>query len=88
VAAIPSSNSWAVSHPRSSTHSVRKSAMWAGGPPNPIAPMRPHSRTRVLNGTGWLGNSGMLRAIVRSVPGRRARPTSWRNRIAGGDLLQ
>jgi len=50
--------------------------------------MRPHSRTRVLNGTGWLGNSGMLRAIVRSVPGRRARPTSWRNRIAGGDLLQ
>ena len=32
MAAMPSSNSWAVSHPRSSTHRLRNRAMWAGGP--------------------------------------------------------
>ncbi len=51
VAAMPSSNSAAEIHPRCSTHSVRSSAMWAAGPPNPMQPMRPHSRAIVSSGT-------------------------------------
>jgi hypothetical protein len=47
VAEMPSSNSCALSHPRSSTQSFRNSAMWAGGPPKPMMPMRLHSRTMV-----------------------------------------
>ncbi len=43
--AIASSNSAASSQPSRSTHSRRKSAMWAGGPPNPVTPIRPHSRS-------------------------------------------
>ena len=46
-AAIASSNSAASSHPRESTHSRRSSAMCAGGPPNPVTPIRPHSRSTV-----------------------------------------
>ena len=46
-AAIASSNSAASSHPRLSTHSRRSSAMCAGGPPNPVTPIRPHSRSTV-----------------------------------------
>ena len=30
----------------------RRSATWAGGPPKPSAPIRPHSRATVLRGTG------------------------------------
>jgi len=46
-AAMASSNSAASSHSRWSTHSLRSSAMWAGGPPNPVTPIRPHSRRTV-----------------------------------------
>jgi hypothetical protein len=46
-AAIASSNSAASSHSRWSTHSLRSSAMCAGGPPNPVTPIRPHSRRTV-----------------------------------------
>ena len=51
VAEMPSSNSWALSQPRSSTQSLRSRAMWVGGPPNPMIPMRLHSRTMVESGT-------------------------------------
>ena len=44
-AAIASSNSAASSQPSRSTHSRRKRAIWAGGPPNPVTPIRPHSRS-------------------------------------------
>ena len=44
-AAIASSNSSRVSHPRRCTHSSRSSAMCAGGPPKPMHPRRPHSRS-------------------------------------------
>ena len=42
VAAIPSSNSVSEIHPRSVTQSLRNSAMWVGGPPKPMQPIRPH----------------------------------------------
>jgi hypothetical protein len=42
VAAMPSSNSSAVSHPSSVTHSRRSSRMCVGGPPKPMQPIRPH----------------------------------------------
>ncbi len=51
-AAMPSSNSVAEIHSRSSTHSLRRRAMWVGGPPNPMHPMRPHSRAMVVRRTG------------------------------------
>ena len=47
VTEIPSSNSSADSQPRLLTHSSRSSAMWAGGPPNPMQPIRSHSLTMV-----------------------------------------
>src|SRR5690242_2177517 len=50
-AAIASSKSCASSHPRRSTHSSRSSLMWVGGPPNPMQPMRPHSRKIVTSDT-------------------------------------
>src|SRR5215218_5497936 len=50
-AALASSNSRASSQPRRSTTSSRSSATCAGGPPNPISPRRPHSRTTVASGT-------------------------------------
>ncbi len=46
-AAIASSNSRASSHCLRSTHSSRSSLMWVGGPPNPMQPIRPHSRSTV-----------------------------------------
>jgi hypothetical protein len=49
--AIASSKTRALSQPRRSTQSSRSSAMWAGGPPNPMQPIRPHSRTTVRIGT-------------------------------------
>ncbi len=51
-AAMPSSNSLGVIHSRSTTHSFRSRAMWVGGPPNPMHPMRPHSRAMVVRRTG------------------------------------
>jgi hypothetical protein len=50
-AAMASSNSGASSHWRRSTHSSRSSLMWAGGPPNPMQPIRPHSRMIVARDT-------------------------------------
>src|SRR4051812_23838217 len=50
-AAIASSTSSAESHARRSTTSSRRSAMCAGGPPNPRQPMRPHSRRTARSGT-------------------------------------
>ena len=44
VEEMASSNSWALSQPRSSTQSWRKRAIWAGGPPKPMIPIRLHSR--------------------------------------------
>ncbi len=52
TAAIPSSNSVDESQPRSVTQSLRKSAMWVGGPPKPTQPIRPHSRAIVSKLTG------------------------------------
>ena len=46
-APMASSNSCASSHCLRSTHSWRSSAMCAGGPPKPMQPIRPHSRTTV-----------------------------------------
>src|SRR5580693_9615325 len=51
VAATPSSNSRAEIQSRRSTHSTLSSAMCAGGPPNPMQPMRPHSRAIVSRET-------------------------------------
>ncbi len=51
VAAMPSSNSSAVSQDRRCTQSWRSRAMWAGGPPNPMQPIRPHSRAITRRGT-------------------------------------
>ena len=51
VAAMASSNSDASNHVSRSTQRRRNMAMWVGGPPNPVHPMRPHSRTMVRNGT-------------------------------------
>ena len=45
VAAIASSNCSALSQPRRVTQRSRKRATCAGGPPKPIAPIRPHSFT-------------------------------------------
>ena len=50
--AIASSNSRASSQPRRSTHSCRSSLICAGGPPNPMHPIRPHSRSTVHSDTG------------------------------------
>ncbi len=55
--AIASSNSRASSQPRRSTTSCRSSRMCAGGPPNPMQPIRPHSRSTV--GSGTCGTSGL-----------------------------
>src|SRR5918995_2574391 len=41
---MASSNSRSSSQPRRVTHTSRSSAMCAGGPPNPMQPIRPHSR--------------------------------------------
>ncbi len=47
VVATASSNSTEPSQPCCSTQSSRNMLMWVGGPPNPVQPMRPHSRTMV-----------------------------------------
>ena len=60
VAEIPSSNSCALNQWRSSTQSFRSSAMWAGGPPKPMRPIRPHSRTMVESGTLFSTESVMV----------------------------
>src|SRR5919109_3687853 len=50
VAALASSNSRASIQRRRSTVSSRSSATCAGGPPKPITPIRPHSRSTVARG--------------------------------------
>jgi len=51
---MASSNSRASSHLLRSTHRSRSSLMWVGGPPKPIQPMRPHSRSTVVSEGGLL----------------------------------
>src|SRR5215217_7394765 len=58
-AATASSKSRASSQRRRSTHSSRSSAMWVGGPPKPMQPMRPQSR-RTATSPGALTVSGGL----------------------------
>ena len=70
VAATPSSNSDADIQPRRSTQSARSSAMCAGGPPNPVQPIRPHSRAIVRSGTGSRARHPPARRPARS-PARR-----------------
>ncbi|GAB3844692.1 hypothetical protein GCM10027610_059620 [Dactylosporangium cerinum] len=55
VAAMPSSNSWALIQPRFVTHSCRRRLMCAGGPPNPVIPIRVHCVMIVRSDTcgGW-----------------------------------
>ena len=66
-APMASSNSCASSHCLRSTHSRRSSAMCAGGPPKPMQPIRPHSRSTVARLTPGAASPGT--AILR--PGRR-----------------
>ena len=68
-AAIASSNSGGASQPRRSTQSRRSSAMWAGGPPNPVTPIRPHSRATVAS-PGVPEAVGLCSAPVVSGPRR------------------
>src|SRR4051812_19197582 len=64
-AAFASSNSCADSQPRRSTHSSRRSATCAGGPPKPITPSRPHSRSTVGSGTrtGGRDHTGVMERL-------------------------
>ena len=71
-AAIASSNSRASSHFFRSTHSSRSSLMWVGGPPNPMQPIRPHSRSTVASDTragDAARRRGRLR-VARGIPGQ------------------
>ena len=73
--AIASSNSRASSQPRRSTHNWRSSRIWAGGPPNPMQPIRPHSRSTVASGTRTVGvraadDGGASPRGLSSPPGR------------------
>ena len=67
-------SSASVSQPRSSTHRRRNRAMWAGGPPKPVIPIRPQSASTVRSGTGG--------SINRSPPGPQPpeRPDDARRR--------
>src|ERR1700678_2263852 len=73
-ALIASSNSVASSHCSRSTHSLRSSAMCAGGPPNPTHPIRPHSRSTVAR-LAWYSARG-------SAAGTGSGPGSSGGRIA------
>ena len=77
VAAIPSSNSVAVSHRRSSTHRRRSRAMWAGGPPKPVQPMRAHSRAISASGTTGPGAGAPSGTSAVTGPGPGARAGRW-----------
>ncbi len=48
---------------RSSTQRRRKSARWAGGPPNPVMPMRPHCAATTRSGTA--AGAGAASVIAR-----------------------
>ena len=90
VAATPSSNSAADSHSRRSTHRPRSRAMCAGGPPNPMHPIRPHSRAMVSSETCGTEvsdkeDSGKLASVQSAIsagnsvcPRRRSRSASRR----------
>src|SRR5436190_2260772 len=65
-AAIASSKSCALSHRRRSMHRSRNKAMWAGGPPKPVMPMRPHcARTVHSDGRAALSRAPGPLVIVR-----------------------
>jgi hypothetical protein len=88
-AAIASSNSCASSHFLRSTHSSRSSLMWVGGPPKPMQPIRPHSRSTVARdtragpaagpggGTGWGWPPVSSGRLTAAVPG-------WSSRLLMG----
>ena len=75
-AAIASSNSAVVSHRRCSTQRSRSSAMWAGGPPKPMQPIRPHWRATVSK-DGRDGASYDRRHVVTRLPVSVQRPAGW-----------
>ena len=90
VVAMPSSNSLASIHPRSSTHIRRSRAMWVGGPPNPIQPRRVHSRAMVpsdtlLAGSGSTECSSLLTGFRRRGPHRPTRVAGAWSLPASGD---
>ena len=65
-----------LSQRRSPTQRRRSSAMWAGGPPNPVQPMRGHSRTMVATATragGACSGPVSIAARPRARQGRRGR---------------
>ena len=70
VAETLSSNSEAEIQLLSSTHSRRRSAMWVGGPPKPMQPIRPHSRTMVERDTAGRSSTARFchRRVVASCP--------------------
>ena len=74
VAAIARSNSSSRIHPRRSTQSPRSSEMWAGGPPKPMHPIRPHSMaTSRSEGTGETVEAA-CEATAAQPTGARGRP--------------
>ena len=87
-AAIASSNSRGSSQLRRSTQSWRRRAMWAGGPPKPMQPIRPHSRAIVSSPGGPVlvcSAAGAVAVWGRLVSGRvgRARSGCRRDRRPG-----
>jgi hypothetical protein len=84
-AAIASSNSTAAIHRLRSTQSSRSSLMWVGGPPKPMQPIRPHSRSTVAK----LGRDRSSRSPVWSASvmarlrGRWVRSGCWTGLPAG-----
>src|SRR6266540_1564153 len=97
VAAMPSSNSRSDSHRRWSTHSWRRSAVWAGGPPNPMHPIRAHSLATTASGTRWVAGclkrgaeSRRERAAVARQPGivHLSGRLEQFDRVAGGVVDQ
>ena len=70
VAAMPCSKSSAEIQRRRVTHRSRSSAMCAGGPPNPMQPILPHSRRSVPSPTGW--SAASLAGVVVAAPGSTA----------------
>src|ERR1022692_416009 len=72
AAARPSSNSRADSHRLLSTHRVRSSTICAGGPPNPITPIRAHWPAIMASGTRSPGVSAAGSPAGPSAPGPSA----------------
>ena len=81
--AIASSNSVSSSQPLRSTHNCRSSRMCAGGPPNPMTPIRPHSRSTVHSETS--GTRSRLRGPGVRVPAGARHGQAGRADVAGPD---